>query len=323
MGVSITTRLRSYLELLALLAVSISHLPLTLAAHPLLVLTSPSAFRERWFGNVWRVLGPKMALSEIQVDHIDELLSRAHGRVLELGPGQGDQMYHYKPDRIDALYAAEPNAFLHQRLIESAEKLGLAKKLVVLEAGAQPGSLLPALENAGVYSDNNLPPDGVFDTVVAVKSLCSAPQDQLAATVAVVQALLKPGGEFLFFEHVANDTDPITRAYAWLFGLVWPVFMGGCHLNGKVDKIISGMGGWDDRKITTVGQFQGHEVRRERSGSGLEKGTDFESRCLDMSRAFAARHKNKGQGVFGVETKKMKCKSPRDNEQKVHSQAKN
>ncbi|EXJ62755.1 hypothetical protein A1O7_03194 [Cladophialophora yegresii CBS 114405] len=205
-----------------------------------------------------------MAANEVQVKHIGELLSGAHGKVLELGPGAGDQMFHYKAGQIEMLYAAEPNAFLHGKLCEAAEKYGLRSKMVTLEAGAQPGSLLPALKGAGLIpsTTSSLLDEGVFDTVVAVKSLCSAPQKQLAATVAVVQALLKPGGEFLFFEHVDNSTDAITISYAWLVDWIWPVFMGGCRLNGKLDKVVLGMGGWEERTITTVGDFKGHEVFR-------------------------------------------------------------
>jgi len=205
-----------------------------------------------------------MAASEVQVKHIEELLSQARGKVLELGPGAGDQMYHYKPEKIKVLYAAEPNAFLHGKLVEAAEQHFLGTKIVTLEAGAQPGSLLPALKEARLIPSTtmSLPEEGVFDTIVAVKSLCSAPQRQLAATVAIIQALLKPGGEFLFFEHVENNTDSTTMSYAWLVDWIWPLFMGGCRLNGKLDKIVSGMGGWDERNITTIGDFKGHEVFR-------------------------------------------------------------
>ncbi|KAK5458159.1 hypothetical protein LTS15_004238 [Exophiala xenobiotica] len=263
MGVPLLVRLQAYIEPLFLLSISVVYLPITLLFHPLLLITSPSSFRSKWFENFWRVIGPKMAASEIQIDHIEELLSQAHGTVLELGPGAGDQMFHYKKTQIDTLYGAEPNAFLHPRLIEMAEK-ELWGKFIPLEAGAQPGSLLPALKKAGLIlsTTSSLPEEGVFDTIVAVKSLCSAPQDQLAATVAVVQALLKPGGEFLFFEHVENNTDSVTMSYAWLVDWIWPIFMGGCRLKGKVDKVVMGMGGWEERKITTIGDFKGHEVFR-------------------------------------------------------------
>lgn len=262
MGVPLLVRLQAYSEPWLLIGFSFVYLIITFLSSPFLLLTSPSAFRSKWFDNFWTVVGPKMAATPTQVDHIGDLLSRAHGKVLELGPGSGDQMYHYRAQNIEKLYAAEPNAFLHSKLIQNAAKHDLQGKIAPLEAGGQPGSLLPALKKAGVLSStvSGLPEQGVFDTVVTIKSLCSLPQTQLTATIAVVQALLKPGGQFLFFEHVDNNTDSITRWYVWLMDWVWPALMGGCRLNGKIDQVVLGMGGWDDRRISTVGDFKGHEV---------------------------------------------------------------
>jgi len=262
MSVPVLVRLQSYSDPWVLISLSFIYLVVTFLSNPFLLLTSPSTFRSKWFDNFWAVIGPKMAATPAQVNHIGDLLSRAHGKVLELGPGGGDQMYHYNPGQIERLYAAEPNAFLHSKLLQMAAKHELAGKLVPLEAGGQPGSLLPALKKAGLLSSTTsaLPDQGVFDTIVTIKSLCSLPQNQLTATIAVVQALLKPGGQFLFFEHVNNNTDSITGWYVWLMDLLWPALMGGCRLDGKVDQVIQGMGGWDDRRISTVGDFQGHEV---------------------------------------------------------------
>jgi len=264
MAVSPLVRLQSYLEPFYLLSVSIGYLPITLWSHPLLAITSPSAFRSKWFGNFWRVVGPQMAASELQVDHIESLFARARGTVLELGPGGGDQMYHYKADQIERAYGAEPNAFLHPKLIDEAEKAGLGGKFTALDAGAEPGSLLPALQKAGLIpsTTTSVPEEGVFDSIIAIKCLCSAPQQQLPAILAVIQALLKPGGELLFFEHLENNSDRVTMSYAWLVDWIWPVFMGGCRLNGKLDKVVLGMGGWDDRQLQTTGEFQGHEPFR-------------------------------------------------------------
>src|ERR1700712_3823402 len=138
-------------------------------------------------------------------------------------------MFYYKSGQIEMLYAAAPNAFLLGKLVEAARKHEVEGKMSLLEAGAQPGSLLPALKDNGLIPSTtpSLPEEGVFDTIVAVKSLCSAPQKQMAAMVAVIQALLKPGGEFLFFEHVDNSNDAITMSYAWVVDWFWPVFMGG------------------------------------------------------------------------------------------------
>jgi SAM-dependent methyltransferase len=209
-----------------------------------------------------------MAASPLQVDHIESLMSRAHGTVLELGPGAGDQSHHLKSDKILRVYGAEPNAFLHDLLLEKSKGAGLGGKYTPLTAAAQPGSLLPALMAAGLIPSNSsgLPPEGVFDSIIAVKSLCSAPQAQLPATIAVIQALLRPGGEFLFFEHLGNNSDIVTQGFAWLMNWVWPAFMGGCRLDGKLDSVIMGMGGWAKRDIRTTGEYKGCEVFRYTKG---------------------------------------------------------
>jgi len=268
MGLSLKARLTSYRELLWLFGLSLFYLPATLLFHPLLLVTSPSAFRSKWFDAFWRAVGPTMAASPLQVDHIESIMSRAHGTVLELGPGAGDQSHHFKPKKISRVYGAEPNAFLHELLLQKSTDAGLEGKYTTLQAAAQPGSLLPALVTAGVLPANSssLPSEGVFDSIIAVKSLCSAPQSQLPATIAVVQALLKPGGEFLFFEHLRNDSDIITQAFAWLMNWVWPAVMGGCRLDGKLDSVIMGMGGWAKRDIRTTGEYHGYEVFRYTKG---------------------------------------------------------
>jgi len=209
-----------------------------------------------------------MAVSPLQIEHIESLLSRAHGTVLELGPGGGDQSFHFKPNKIAKMYGAEPNEFLHDALLQKSKAAGLGGKYTALHAGAEPGRLLPALMKAGLIpSDSSgLPSEGVFDSIIAVKSLCSAPQVQLPATIAIVQSLLKPGGEFLFFEHLGNNSDIITQGYAWLVDWVWPVFMGGCRLDGKLDEVLMGMGGWATKDIQTTGEYKGYEIFRYTKG---------------------------------------------------------
>lgn len=286
MGVPLRDRLQDYAGPMLLLIICVIYLPITLVSHPLLLLTSPSSFRSKWFENFWTVLGPKMAADKVQMTEIHDLLSRAHGKVLEVGPGGGDQMYHYNPRQIETLWAAEPNVFLHPKLLQAADKNGLRSKFIALEAGAEPGTLLPALKRANLISGSSksLPKEGVFDTIVVVKALCSSQQSQLASTLAIFQALLKPGGQFLFFEHVESNSDPITVLYASALNLIWPAFAGGCQLKGKVDKLVLGMGGWADRKVTTVGDHKGHEVWHLSSFSLNTVLIYLSPRCSDTSR---------------------------------------
>lgn len=259
-------RLLAYLDPLILLTYAVVHLPLVLLFNPFLLLRSPKQFQEKWFATYWKKLGPKMAASPEQMPHIHELMTRAHGMVLEIGPGGGDQMRHFNSvsDRIQKIIAAEPNANLHPALLQRASECGLGGgKYVPLACGAEPNSLLPALKKAGLLPESpaTIADQGIFDSIITVKSMCSAPQNEMPAIAAVIQSLLRPGGEFLFFEHVENHTDKLTQLWVWLLGWVWPIAMGNCHLNGKLDRVVLGMSGWDTR-VQTTDQFQGYNVFR-------------------------------------------------------------
>ncbi len=218
---------------------------------------------------MYAYLGPQMASSPLQLPYIESILSHAHGIVLELGPGNGDQTFHFKANKIEKIYGAEPNAHFHASMIAKAKETGLDGIYVPIEAGAQPQSLLPALQKAGVLPRNlaKLPEGGVFDSIVTVKSLCSSPRSQLPETLEVIKALLKPGGQFLFFEHLQNDTSFFIQCYAWLLNIfVWPALMGGCRLDSELDKVIRGMSGWKTRKVENIREYKGHEIFRYATG---------------------------------------------------------
>ncbi len=206
-----------------------------------------------------------MASSPRQIDYVESVISQAHGVVLDIGPGNGDQTFHFKANKIETIYGAEPNGHFHASLVAKAGEVGLGDKYLPIKAGAEPESLLPALQDAGLLPRNitRLPEEGVFDSVVAIKSMCSTPQKQLLETIEVIRALLKPGGQFLFFEHLQNDTSFVTQCYAWALNLfLWPALMGGCRLDGKLDKVIMGMSGWKIKNMENIREYQGHEVFR-------------------------------------------------------------
>lgn len=183
---TLTERLFCYVELCLIFVDSILCVSYTLLFSPQLVVR-PSAFRAKWFENYWVFLGPKMAASPLQVDHVDDLLKRARGNVLEMGPGGRIRYATATHMKITKIYGAEPNEYLHDQTYAKAVEAGISC-YKALEAGAQPRSLLPALKQAGLFTSTtgSLPDAGIFGTIVAVKSLCSAPQDQLPESAAVI-----------------------------------------------------------------------------------------------------------------------------------------
>lgn len=138
---------------------------------------------------------------------VPTLLAQAHGTVLEIGPGCGSQLQHYDFSRITKLIALEPNEAFQVDLRNKAKKLGVEAKYVVDPAKGGIEFWLEDWERrhaGGKVSEERL------DCVVCMQVLCSLPTDLVERCMRDVWKALDPGGEFIFWEHVANE-DFVTR----------------------------------------------------------------------------------------------------------------
>lgn len=86
-------RLISYYEPCLLIVLSLFFLVKTLLTSPHKAIFAPKEFRNLWFQNLWKIIGPKMATVPYQEPYISKLLGRAKGTVLEFGPGTGDRKW--------------------------------------------------------------------------------------------------------------------------------------------------------------------------------------------------------------------------------------
>jgi ubiquinone/menaquinone biosynthesis C-methylase UbiE len=118
------------------------------------------------------------------------LLADAEGRVLEIGGGTGANLLLYPPS-VESLTVTEPEEPMLRRLERKVREQ--APRTTVLRAGAEE---LP-------FADNS------FDTVVSTLVLCGV-EDQ-ARSVREVRRVLRPGGQFMFIEHVRSDEPKISR----------------------------------------------------------------------------------------------------------------
>jgi ubiquinone/menaquinone biosynthesis C-methylase UbiE len=71
-------------------------------------------------------------------------------------------------------------------------------------------------------------PDSSFDTVTLTLVLCTVPDPQ--AALSEIARVLKPGGRFLFLEHVRSEDPRVARWQDRLHG-PWFLFGHGCNCN--------------------------------------------------------------------------------------------
>jgi ubiquinone/menaquinone biosynthesis C-methylase UbiE len=123
------------------------------------------------------------------------LLGNLSGNILEIGPGTGANLRFYPPGI--RWIGIEPNPFMHQYLTREAARLGLQAEI-----------------RTGTVEHLDLP-DNSMDAAVSTLVLCSVPD--LQAALGEIHRVLKPGGRFLFIEHVAAPAGTtLRRIQGWV-----------------------------------------------------------------------------------------------------------
>lgn len=140
-------------------------------------------------------------------DQKRRLLADLSGEVLEIGPGSGSNL-RYLPAGV-RWQGVEPNPHMHPFLRRRAAELGLPARVHLGHAEALPL------------------PDGSVDAVICTLVLCSV-RDQ-AAVLREVRRVLRPGGRFLFLEHVAAPRGTWLRFWQTLVAPAWSFCGQGCR----------------------------------------------------------------------------------------------
>jgi ubiquinone/menaquinone biosynthesis C-methylase UbiE len=151
-----------------------------------------------------------------------ELLAGLHGRVLEVGAGNGLSFAHYPPS-VSEVVALEPEPYLRARAEEAA---GTAPVQVTVRAGVA----------------ETLPDEAAsFDAAVASIVLCSVADPERA--LFELRRVLRPGGELRFFEHIRSEESPKATIQLLLDRSgVWPLVAGGCHCARETVTVIAAAG---------------------------------------------------------------------------------
>lgn len=158
------------------------------------------------------------------------LLGSLQGTILEIGPGAGANLAYYAksdPQNSDLKnihwIGIEPNQFMHAYIYQEAEQRGL-KDVELYEGTAEH---LP-LEAATV------------DAVVSTHVLCSV--SDLEQALSEIKRVLKPGGKFVFLEHVAAEDGTVTRSLQDGITPVWKTLFDSCHPNREMWKSLAAAG---------------------------------------------------------------------------------
>lgn len=139
--------------------------------------------------------------------HKQALFGTLEGDVLEIGPGAGRSLQYF---RRDARWVGiEPNVFAHDYLRREAERLEMNA-----EVRAGTAERLPVAEAS-------------MDAVASSLVLCSV--SDVEATLREVMRVLRPGGRFVFIEHVAAPRGTWMRRVQRLMRAPQRVLGDGCH----------------------------------------------------------------------------------------------
>jgi ubiquinone/menaquinone biosynthesis C-methylase UbiE len=148
------------------------------------------------------------------------LVPAAQGRVLEIGIGSGENLPFYSGS-VREVIGLDPSASLIR--LAQARARGTKVPVDFMEASAE---VIP-LEDAS------------FDTALMTWALCSIPNAGSALTE--IRRVLKPDGVLLFVEHGRAPDQSVARWQDWATP-VWKPLAGGCHLNRKIDDLITQSG---------------------------------------------------------------------------------
>lgn len=155
-----------------------------------------------------------------------DLLGGLRGSVLEIGPGAGVNLRYYAAGVH--WIGIEPNPYMQNYLRKEAEKRGLNIDL-----------------RDGTAERIDLP-DRSVDAVVGTLVLCSVPD--ITHVLKQIQRVLKPGGKYIFIEHVAAPRGTSLRRVQRFARPLVKFFAEGCHSDRETWNEIA-VAGFRDVKI--------------------------------------------------------------------------
>jgi ubiquinone/menaquinone biosynthesis C-methylase UbiE len=178
--------------------------------------------RTGWYRRLfaWAMARESARHSALVADYKRALLGSLRGTVLEIGPGTGPNLRYYPRD-IQWI-GVEPNIHMHPYLRQEAQRLGVP---VELRTGTV--EQLAAADNS-------------VDAVVSTLVLCSV--TDLPGALREIRRVLRPGGRFVFIEHVAAPQGSRLRRVQQVIRPAWQIMGDGCQPDREIGSAIARSG---------------------------------------------------------------------------------
>ena len=170
-------------------------------------------YRDHVYPYLVRILGNPKPVQKIR----QRLVPLAQGKVLEIGVGPGVNFVHYDPARVSKVYALEPNLGMIRRAEQQRHRTALNVEFLDL-----PGERIPLA-------------DASVDTVVSTFTLCTIPG--VVEAIQGIGRVLKPGGQFIFFEQGLSP-DPRVRRWQERTDPLFQWAFEGCHVTRDIPSLI-------------------------------------------------------------------------------------
>lgn len=163
--------------------------------------------RQRLFAYAYRNAVNDSLMGEV-TDYKRRLLGPLRGSVVEFGPGTGANFAYLDASAVGWI-GVEPNIFMHAALLKEASRRGIRGEL-----------------HTGTAESSGLP-DACADAVISTHVMCSV-DDALTAYHEVLR-LLKPGGLYVFIDHVSAPKGSLLRGIQRAIRPAWQFAGDGCH----------------------------------------------------------------------------------------------
>lgn len=150
-----------------------------------------------------------------------DLLRDVQGKVVEIGPGTGNNLRWLSSQNI-SWTGIEPNSYFHPYIQKNAAFHGISFSILDKEA-----------DNTGL-------PDNQADIVISTLVFCSVKDP--VKVIREVKRILKPGGRFIFIEHVAAPPGSWCRKAQQFLNPLNKWLADGCNCNRETGMIISQAG---------------------------------------------------------------------------------